>query len=343
METGAELRAARRAASLTLSDVASLGGVTVGHLSRIEKGQREVTPATVTLYHRAISAVEAREGSPTVDDVRRRDLLALAAVPVAAALPGGRARRPDSDECAQWLAWEMWRASTDSMPASAVPPELAASVATLVRRRYVLRGADGSLRFPSPGMLDFYLASTIFDGVLSGSGARLEAAQTTHNTDMILAEFVGSKRTTNATLTRWMTGAESPVLRVNAAGILAKLRTPQATDRVVCALRADKQARALYLAAVASRVMGMPWDDAVRVATGAATAGHGAGNAFAIELRNPHDGAARWCAAVLIYQTGAVSQNNVRAAVVDALRAEVAAENLRTVAALAAGADPVNV
>jgi transcriptional regulator with XRE-family HTH domain len=49
MTTGAQLRAARRAADLTLAEIARLGGVSAGHLSRVEMGEREVTPATVVL------------------------------------------------------------------------------------------------------------------------------------------------------------------------------------------------------------------------------------------------------------------------------------------------------
>jgi hypothetical protein len=75
----------------------------------------------------------------------------------------------------------------------------------------------------------------------------------------------------------------------------------------------------------------------------AATAGADATEALIRELQNPGDAAARWCAAFLIYKIGAASRNDVRAAVADAMRTEPVVENVRTLAALAAGVDPLSV
>jgi transcriptional regulator with XRE-family HTH domain len=333
--TGEELRAARRAANLTLAEVARHGAVSAGHLSRVESGERQVTPATVVLYQRVISAAM----SPTVEPVRRRNLFGLAVVSAAAGL--STPQPIDLDECAQWLAWQAWRSGVDALAESDLPRDRVDAVAELVARRYLVRSSDGTLRFPHPPMMDFYLARGIFDGIAAGSSARLEAAQTTHATDLVIAQFARDN-SAEAQLTRWMTTATSPVLRVNAAGVLAKIGTARATDDVVSALRVDTAARALYLTAVASRVLTMPWTDAAAFATGAATISDDAAEALAAELRNPRDAAARWCAAVLIYQMRAASRATVREAVADALRAESAAENLRTMAALAAGVDPAN-
>jgi transcriptional regulator with XRE-family HTH domain len=340
MATGEQLRAERRAADLTLAEVARLGGVSAGHLSRVELGEREVTPATVVLYQRAIAQKTGTAPSPTVDAVRRRDMFALAALP--AAVPLAQPRQLDLDECAQWLAWETWQSGADALPATDVPGDRKRAVAELLARRYLVRDRNGALRFPTSGMLDFYLAAVVFNSISSGSSTRLATAQTTHATDLVLAQFASDDADSMANLGRWMTGGSTPVLRVNAAGVLAKMNAAETTDSVVVALRSDHAARALYLAAVASRVLRISWSDAARVATGSPISGDGI-EALAGELRNPRDAAARWCSAVLIHQAGAANRANVIAAVADALGSERSAENLRTMAALAAGADPITV
>jgi transcriptional regulator with XRE-family HTH domain len=137
MATGGQLRAARRAADLTLADVAHLGGVSAGHPSRVELGEPEVTPATVVLYQRAIAQKTGTASSPTVDDVRRRDMFALAALP--AVVPLAQPRQPDLDECAQWLAWETWQSGADALPVTDVPGDRKRAVAELVARRYLVR------------------------------------------------------------------------------------------------------------------------------------------------------------------------------------------------------------
>jgi hypothetical protein len=56
-----------------------------------------------------------------------------------------------------------------------------------------------------------------------------------------------------------------PVLRVNAAGVLAKVGAPSLDAAVARVLKVDQEARSLYLTAVATRVTGMPWDDAANL------------------------------------------------------------------------------
>ncbi|WP_422770322.1 hypothetical protein ACN28C_27025 [Plantactinospora sp. WMMC1484] len=138
-----------------------------------------------------------------------------------------------------------------------------------------------------------------------------------------------------------MTKDSTEVLRVNAAGILAKVDAPGTVDRVIAALRGDEAMRVLYLTAVASRVLGLPWALATQLAQGAAVPGPDATSKLAEELRNPHDAAARWCSAILLHRAGASGREPVRAAVADALGVETAPENLRAMAALLAGADPI--
>lgn len=290
------------------------------------------------LYQRAIAQKTGAASSPTVDDVRRRDMFALAALP--AVVPMVQPHQLDLDECAQWLAWETWQSGADALPATDVPGDRKRAVAELLARHYLVRDRNGALRFPTSGLLDFYLAVVVFNSISSGSSTRLATAQTTHATDLVLAQFAEADADSTANLARWMTGGPSAVLRVNAAGVLAKMDSPAMTDSVVTALRSDHAARALYLTAVASRVLRISWADAARMATGSAISGDGV-EALAAELRNPRDAAARWCSAALLYRAGAANRANVRAAVADALGSERSAENLRSMAALTSGMDPI--
>jgi hypothetical protein len=75
----------REAAGLTVRALADAIGRDHGHLSRIERGQREASPAIVAAYQAAC------QGS--LDDVRRRAFLAAgAALPAALAMPLGPVR-----------------------------------------------------------------------------------------------------------------------------------------------------------------------------------------------------------------------------------------------------------
>lgn len=94
--TGHELRAARERAHISLGQLARLTGKDKGHLSRVERGERDVTPALVWAYEQAIGGSVAAtphvdtepSAGPTLDDMRRRNLLgAIAAASVGAAAP----------------------------------------------------------------------------------------------------------------------------------------------------------------------------------------------------------------------------------------------------------------
>jgi hypothetical protein len=59
-----------------------------------------------------------------------------------------------------------------------------------------------------------------------------------------------------------MKRAPSAVFRVNSAGVLAKLGSASLIDDVIRTLKSDVDTRRLYLTAVASRVLQLPWSDA---------------------------------------------------------------------------------
>ena len=81
-------------------------------------------------------------------------------------------------------------------------------------------------------------------------------------------------------LARWADDGGSAVLRVNAAGILAKTRSVDSAGLAAAALRRDRDMRVCYLRAVSARV-------------GTGT------RQLAAELVNPAGAGARWCSAWL--------------------------------------------
>ncbi len=119
-------------------------------------------------------------------------------------------------------------------------------------------------------------------------------------------------------LLRSMQDADSDVLRVNAAGVLAKIPDPDVAGRAIASLLHDGPARARYLSAVTERV-------GYRVP------------ALAAELVNPRDAGARWCSAWLLSGNGSTGARN---ALARALRTEPVTENIRTIGLLLNGDDP---
>lgn len=90
MTIGEDLRAARTRAGLSLGQLALITGVSAGHLSRAERGDREVTPALLRHYEVALGGMilpfaatettdEATPEVGTVDDMKRRGLLSVIA------------------------------------------------------------------------------------------------------------------------------------------------------------------------------------------------------------------------------------------------------------------------
>jgi hypothetical protein len=105
-----------------------------------------------------------------------------------------------------------------------------------------------------------------------------------------------------ARLSRWMLDEETAVVRVNAAGILAKIPGQADAEAVARSLRRDEEIRDLYTTAVVARVCGLDWETAKR----RSSAPHEFSNPrlvaqrFAREVINPRDAGARWCAAAML-------------------------------------------
>jgi hypothetical protein len=165
----------------------------------------------------------------------------------------------------------------------------------------------------------------------------LATVQTSHD-DKTIASMVTDDTPSLASLTKW-TRRGSPVLRVNATGILAKIGSPTVDNDVVRTLRADSEARNLYLTAVIARVLGMPWDEAGQVArSGRPLPEHI--EPFAVEARNPKDSGARWCSVLLLSRTRPEDPRSVDNALTTALKDEMSRENLRAIGCALAGLDP---
>jgi transcriptional regulator with XRE-family HTH domain len=205
-----------------------------------------------------------------------------------------------------------------------------------MNRRTLLVGAVSSV--VSATMPD--VAVDIAKDVSAQRTRLLATVQTSHEVDRTIAALVAKDTPSLASLAKW-TRRGSPVLRVNAAGILAKVRSPALDNDVVATLKADGETRELYMTAVVSRVLAMPWEDAGQVAAGGPVRESGHLESFAAEARNPNDSGARWCSVVILGRMLAEDPAAVNTALVAALRVETSRENLRAIACSLAGLDPV--
>jgi transcriptional regulator with XRE-family HTH domain len=144
------------------------------------------------------------------------------------------------------------------------------------------------------------LVSDLAASIADGDAGPLAAVQTTHNVDLSVATVVD--RPMAAKLSRWMLDGETAVVRVNAAGILAKIPGQADAEAVARSLRHDEEIRGLYTTAVVARVCGLDWATAIRLSI----APQGFPNPrlvaerFAREVVNPRDAGARWCAAAML-------------------------------------------
>jgi transcriptional regulator with XRE-family HTH domain len=145
------------------------------------------------------------------------------------------------------------------------------------------------------------LAAEVTASIAGGDAGPLTAVQTTHGTDLVIASFADHSSVRK--LRRWMHDGDNPVLRVNAAGILAKTPDQDAAEQVTQVLAADAETRRLYTTAVIARVGALPWSTASKLAAGRVPSprqAHFLASRFAHEALNPRDAGARWCSAVML-------------------------------------------
>jgi len=151
-----------------------------------------------------------------------------------------------------------------------------------------------------------------------------------------------------------MKNGATAVLRVNSAGILAKLGVTEVADDVIRALKSDSDSRNLYLTAVLNRVLSIPWGEAsalagdVEVDEGglrdclAETDAMNLANRFAAEILNPQDAGARWCSVLLLSQIRTTAPDTVLDALQSALRRETSREILRSVGSVLGDHSPIS-
>lgn len=181
------------------------------------------------------------------------------------------------------------------------------------RRQFLKLAATVPMVGDMPGTAGDLMAS-----IASGDAAPLCQMQTSHQTDLTVSALASTDLAGRLRLAQWMRDGESDVLRVNAAGILAKMGVPELLDKVSLCLQHDAAVRQRYVTALVAR------------------AGHSTAR-LATEVTNPHDSGARWCSAWLLGRGGS---HAARSSLTRALRHEPVRENLRTIGLLLNGEDP---
>jgi transcriptional regulator with XRE-family HTH domain len=350
---------------LSQETAARWAGITQAQLSRIETGAPlghiDKLAQWAEILHIPSFYLWFRIPDHRRGDVNRGEFLRIGGLAIVgastAAVLGGSVAALTVDDCAQWLAWELWQRRRESLHASEIPSEIRGFLHAYTARstsQLVLRDGEGLYSFAHPSFIDFYVAQRIFHRVADGDGSLFATAQTSHETDLVIRQFVQRDNASAESLSRWMTRAPSPVLRVNSAGVLAKLGLPEFADQVVTSLKRDVDTRHLYLTAVTSRVLDMPWDRADSLAAlvqaGSEQTRHGVANSEAAfyadrltaEIHNPRDAAARWCAVVLLSRFKNAAPEKSTTALCQALHAERNAETLRSIGAVLAGNSPIS-
>jgi transcriptional regulator with XRE-family HTH domain len=145
------------------------------------------------------------------------------------------------------------------------------------------------------------LATEMAASIADRDPGPLARVQTTHGADIVTASL--TDKASAAHLRRWMADGDVPILRVNSAGILAKVPGQGLADEVARVLTHDEEVRHLYLTAVTSRVCAVDWTTAGQIASRPAAYAHRAdflAIRFAREALNPRDSGARWCASVML-------------------------------------------
>jgi hypothetical protein len=158
----------------------------------------------------------------------------------------------------------------------------------------------------------------LFASIAAGDPQPLAQIQTSHATDLALGRLAAADRPVMWRLARWADDGDHDILRVNAAGVLAKTGSLDFAGVPAAVLGQDRDVRARYLRAMVARV-------------GRDTERLGA------EVLNPDDSGARWCAAWLLARDGSAA---ARQALAQALRNEPVTENVRAFGLLLNGENP---
>jgi transcriptional regulator with XRE-family HTH domain len=184
-------------------------------------------------------------------------------------------------------------------------------------------------------------AASIANDISGGRTGMLTGIQTTHATDRVVASLVARNSPSVASLVKWSRSGKA-LLRVNAAGILAKVGSPAIDNEAISVLRADGEARELYLTAVLHRVLGLDWDSSANLAASTDPLSPDWLRLLRGELSNPNDSGARYCSVLLLVRNQRAGPEGT-AALLSALRLEASRENLRAIGAALAGVNPLKI
>lgn len=145
-------------------------------------------------------------------------------------------------------------------------------------------------------------ASEAVAAITGGDPGLLATGQTSHGTDLVIASMMDAGGTRR--LRRWMTEAADEVVRVNAAGVLAKMPGIDTAMVVARTLADDEATRHRYLTAVVARSCAMEWSTAAELAREPRAIrpelARLVANRLTGEVVNPRDSGARWCSATLL-------------------------------------------
>jgi len=183
------------------------------------------------------------------------------------------------------------------------------------------------------------IAVDVFSDIAAERPTLLAATQTSHATDRAIGALIAKDTPCVGSLLKWARRGPA-VLRVNSLGILAKVGAPDLDNEVIEMLRRDEESRHLYLTAVTSRVLKLPWDEARRTAT-APMLDSAHLPPLIREIGNLRDSGARWCSLVMLSQLHQHDPATADAALLPALRREPSREMLRSIAGVLAGRNPV--
>lgn len=357
--------------TISQGTIAGWIGITQAQVSRIETGPPIVDLGRLTDWALLLRIPEEYLwfSLPEKDgDVKRSRFVQLGGFTIAGMAASGLCRPRSSSsladrDCAQWLAWELWQRGEPALHVTELPlsiarylglvdshGRLAQCLSSISPDGHILCNKDGYCSLAHPSLIDFYVAQRVFANISVGESKLLATAQTTHATDLVLQEFVLRHQSSSDFLREWMRKGESAVLRVNSAGILAKLGEPTVEDSVVTTLKTDWDSRQLYLTAVSSRVLSLEWNKAAQLSTrieGGRALDTRADLApaqlasLARELTNPRDGAARWCSALMLSYFQDSGPDVTRSALHSALKVETCCENVRAIGTVLAGNNPL--
>ena len=127
-----------------------------------------------------------------------------------------------------------------------------------VQRREMLKLAGAIAGSAMVGTAVRAAGEELYSSIAAGDASGLAMAQTSHQTALMLAGLARADRPVMLRLARWAAEGGSAVLRVNAAGILAKTRSLDAAGLAAAALRRDRGMRVRYLRAVSARSGNVP-------------------------------------------------------------------------------------